>query len=88
LPTPGNTPPDIFSLTQSLPTGSYIVGFLSQPGGSFVATANSGALFATGTPAFPAPWWAQVCPTFYWRAVAFSAGGGGAKPPKHRCLET
>jgi hypothetical protein len=37
-----------------LPTDSYILGFLVQDGG-IIATANSGAIYETGTPGVPVP---------------------------------
>ncbi|GAA5263806.1 hypothetical protein ACOSOMT5_P0226 [Acidiphilium sp. MT5] len=44
----------LFGLSGALPTGSYILGFLIQDGG-ITATANSGAIYETGTPVVPVP---------------------------------
>lgn len=44
----------LFGLSGALPTGSYILGFLIQDGG-VIATANSGAIYETGTPVVPVP---------------------------------
>lgn len=44
---PGVSP--LETLSTSLPTGSYILAFLDQDG-DYTATANSGAIFVTGTP--------------------------------------
>jgi hypothetical protein len=63
LPAPGGTPP-LFNLGNLLPAGSFIVGFLDTncmsacipgPNDTFVATANSGALFVTPTLVTPGP---------------------------------
>jgi hypothetical protein len=46
----------LLNLSASLPLASYIVGFLNTPGADeFIATANSGAILETGTPAPPPP---------------------------------
>jgi hypothetical protein len=50
----GNGP--LLTLQSSLPLGSYIVGFLNigtSTNPNFVGTANSGAIFETGTPTGP-----------------------------------
>jgi len=44
---PGSSP--VFTIGSSIPVDSYVVGFLEQ-GNGVIATANSGALFETGTP--------------------------------------
>ncbi len=44
----------LFGLSGALPTDSYILGFLVQDGG-IIATANSGAIYETGTPGVPVP---------------------------------
>jgi hypothetical protein len=50
-PSKPNTSP-LLDLTESLPIGSYIVGFLNRPSGStsWIATANSGAIFFAPEP--------------------------------------
>jgi hypothetical protein len=48
----GSANPNLFPLdniTTSIPQGSYIVGFLNQGTAGVIATANSGAIFETGT---------------------------------------
>jgi len=40
----------LLNLDRSLEEGSFIVGFLNSPDHGWVATANSGAIFETGTP--------------------------------------
>lgn len=60
----------LLQLSQGLASGSYIVAFLDQ-GGSYGATANSGAIFETGTPppSVPEPaTWAMML-------VGFGAAG-------------
>jgi hypothetical protein len=37
----------LLKIAEAIPAGSYIVGFLNEPGTGWVATANSGALFFT-----------------------------------------
>jgi hypothetical protein len=44
----------LFGLSAALPKGSYILGFLAQDGLTS-ATANSGAIYETGTPSVPVP---------------------------------
>lgn len=60
LPTPGNTPPDLFDLSNVLPGGSYIVGFLLDTSQGTIGTANSAALLvepaAVVTPLPAAAW--------------------------------
>lgn len=41
--------PDL-SLNAALPVDSYIVAFLADGSGGYIATANSGAILETGTP--------------------------------------
>jgi PEP-CTERM motif len=54
-PGPGGTPTDLFS-TNVFAQGGYAVSFLTLTDGSVVATANSGALFATGGVPEPSTW--------------------------------
>jgi PEP-CTERM motif-containing protein len=51
---PGTPSLTISGLAPGIPIGSYIVGFLSEPGG-IEATANSGALFFTSPQTLPLP---------------------------------
>ncbi|GEM_PF-1438691 len=55
LPNPSGGWGPLLSLQTGLPTGSLIVGFLNTTKNGEVATANSGAIFVSGSPSAPVP---------------------------------
>jgi hypothetical protein len=51
---------DLLTLNKQIPQGSYVVAFITESTGAIQATANSGAIFETGS-AVPEPsTWAMM----------------------------